>query len=300
MKTKLSSGEKLFDLQLFAGEGGDGDGADGAGGAFSSGASESMESVSSADAAGKSSDRDDTDPDAEFAELIRGRYKDAFTKKTQNIINRRFKETKTLEEYRENAGKVLTALAEKYGTEADDFDGLLSVLDSGVGESVTGKVSVGGADDETDGEKTEKSGKNPSLMRARRAVLQGRLRAGAEAQYARWQSEAEELRGLYPSFDLARESENRDFISLLKSGVSLRRAYESAHYDEIMGGAMEHTARRVSEAISRSIQAKGDRPSENGLGTKSGINPRKDVASLTDSDILEILKQVEKGKKISF
>ena len=304
MESNFLIGGEFFDLQLFGGSGGGGEGG-GMGDGDSSSAGEGLgDNVSQADADGTSSGGEDTDPDSEFANLIRGRYKDAFTKRTQNIINRRFRETKELEKYRENAGRVLSALAEKCGADEGDFDGLLEAIGKGFGHDVhvgTDEAKRGSDGDDANGAEGEKDkAAENSSVRARRAALEGRLRAGAEELYARWQGEAAELSRIYPSFDLAKESGNRDFVSLLRSGVSLRRAYESAHYDEIMGGAMEYTARKVTEAISRSIQAKGDRPSENGLGTKSGINPKKDVASLTDSDILEILKQVENGKRISF
>lgn len=321
-------GEVPFDIRLF-GEEPSGDAAGGVSEpAVSGGAVGSAESVSS-DADGQSFSGGDTDPDSEFSRLIRGKYKDAFTKRTQSIINKRFKETRELLEYKEKAGRLISALSERYGTAADDIEGILKAVGAGSvgGDSAGGAASVSdnaakdgagvsGATedgsmsaDESDerddnGENGEKDGSGSEGLRGKnetiRRAIAARIAAGAKAQYARWQKDAENIKALYPSFDLERESENPDFTAFLTSGVSLQRAYECAHYDEIMGGAMEYTARAVSEAISRNIQSKGDRPSENGLGARSAINPKKDVSSLTDGDILRILKQVENGKRISF
>ena len=43
------------------------------------------------------------DLDAEFERLIKGRYRDSFAKRTQAVINRRFREMKELEEFRDKA-----------------------------------------------------------------------------------------------------------------------------------------------------------------------------------------------------
>lgn len=54
-----------------------------------------------------------------------------------------------------------------------------------------------------------------------------------------WEEQAEQLKRIYPSFDLGRESKNRDFLALLRAGVSVRQAYEVAHIDEIKAAAMQ-------------------------------------------------------------
>ena len=249
--------EPTFEIQLFSDGGETGD-----------------ESV--ADAGQEVAARYDTDTDNEFEELIRGKYKDAFTKRTQTIINRRFKETKALEEYKSGAEKVLSALRGRYGTEDGDFDGLLSRI--------------------SEKEKSAEPRGNPF----REVVQRAEREKGARELYSRWQSEARELRSLYPAFDLAAESKSPEFISMLQGGASVRSAYEALHHDEIMMDAMKYTARAVSEAMSRNLSAKRERPAENGLSARSGATPSWDVSNLTDGDIAEILRQVAKGKVIRF
>lgn len=260
---KFNFEERTFDIQL-----------------FSEGAETGGES--SADAGQETAAGYDTDTDNEFSELIKGKYKDAFAKKTQTIINRRFKETKELEEYKTGAEKVLSALRGRYGTEDGDFEGLLA------------KVTEGSS--ETDKEEKTERRENPF----REVLVKARREEAAKGLYSKWQSEGEELKSLYPAFDLAKEAERPEFVSMLSGGATVKSAYEALHHDEIMMDAMKYTAKTVSEAMSRSLSAKSERPFENGLSAKSGMSPSWDVNSLTDGDIAEILKQVSKGKVIRF
>ncbi len=285
----------------------------------------------SADAGQESTVGTESRDDSEFLSLIKGKYKDAFARKTQTIINRRFRETKNLEEFRDKAESVFSILREKYGTEKDDLDSLISRLkeetEGGLGAEnnaasaeTAAETTAETAADETSsetatGEHAETTAEtaaetseisdspetSPSVKEETSQSEKGGDRSNnAVRQYANWQREAAALSGLYPGFDLGAECKDGRFLSLLVGGASVKSAYEAVHHDEIMKSAMEHTAKVVSEALSRSMNAGGARPFENGLSSKSAINPTKDVNSLTDSDIAEILKQVAAGKVVRF
>jgi len=174
--------------------------------------------------------------DEEFDELIKGRYKDAYTKRTQNMINRRFKETKELESFRD------------------------------------------------------------------RAVSRERVEAalGAAKEYEAILGEANEVKELYPSFELEAECRDPKFLSLVTAGVGVKGAYEALHHDEIVRGAMQYAADRVYEAARGGIARINDRPTENGVSSSGAIDPKRSVDSLSGSDIRKILKRVEKGEKITF
>ncbi len=175
----------------------------------------------------------------EFESLIGGKFKEQFTKKVQGIIDKRFKETKELEAYKEKVSPIINELNEKNGD------------------------------------------------------LKNRVHS--------WVKEGEGLKEIYPDFDFKNEVKaNPLFAKLLNSGVSLKSAYEVIHKDEILSGAMAYTAERVREQVVRGIEAKGTRPTENGVNAQSGIVTVTDVNSLTKKDILKIIKQVEGGANIKF
>ena len=62
--------------------------------------------------------------DEEFQSLIDGKFKEQFRKRTQSIIDKRFKETKQLEEFKSSVSPLMEKLNEKYNNENGDIKGL--------------------------------------------------------------------------------------------------------------------------------------------------------------------------------
>lgn len=211
--------------------------------------------------------------EAEFSELINGKFKEQFTKKTQAIIDKRFKETKNLEAYKSMVSPVISGLMEKYGLKEGE--------ESRLSELMKPK--------ETDTEAIPNTENKKSPVNTLAKNVKG------------WVAQGEELKNTYPDFNLRKElKENKLFSRLVLNGVSVKDAFEAAHKDEILSGAMAYTAKRVREQMVSNIEAKGRRPLENGVSSQSGVITTVDVNSLTSKDILKILKQVENGASISF
>lgn len=55
-----------------------------------------------------------------------------------------------------------------------------------------------------------------------------------QKQAAIWLQEAEDVKQLYPSFNINTEIQNGNFCELLKKGASVKQAYEQIHKDEIL------------------------------------------------------------------
>ena len=215
---------------------------------------------------------EEVNAETEFSELINGKFKEQFTKKTQAIIDKRFKQTKELEDYKQKVSPAVEKLMEKYGISSGEEDKLMSFLD---------------------GEKSEIRKNTPDNHISRRENLRGRISS--------WLQESKELKESFPDFDLRKEiRENKLFSQLLIGGAPLRAAYETVHKDEILSGAMAYTAGKVREQVVKGIEAKGRRPVENGVSSESAVVTSVDVNSLTSQDILKILKQVENGASIKF
>ncbi len=214
----------------------------------------------------------------EFSELINGRFKEQFTKKTQAIIDKRFKETKELESFRDRVSPFIQKAMNKYGLNPGEEEKLVDYLEGTEENSFTESVS-----EEEIGER--------ELSRAEK--LRGRIGS--------WIRESNEIKETYPDFDLRNEiKENKLFSQLLLGGAPVKAAYETVHRDEILSGAMAYTAGKVREQVVRGIEAKGRRPVENGVSSESAVVTAVDVNSLTSQDILKILKQVENGANIKF
>ena len=115
-----------------------------------------------------------------------------------------------------------------------------------------------------------------------------------------WENEAAQLVQLYPSFSFAKEIENEKFALGLQSGMSVRDAYQFAHFDEIISGAIEYTARETKRAVAQAKAQRMARPAENGTKAVAAATVKSDVSKLSKKDMEEIDKRVLRGERISF
>lgn len=138
--------------------------------------------------------------------------------------------------------------------------------------------------------------------RLSRASQQAAQDAESREQFNRLVEEAEQLRStLYPGLDLETELSNPDFAGLLANGVPVKSAYEVVHMDEILSGAMQYSAKKAKENLSKSIQAGATRPRENGLSAQSASNPgKKSISSLSKDEIADIMARAAAGENITF
>ncbi len=221
----------------------------------------------------------DNQLEMEFEQLIKGgKYENAFKKRTQGIIDKRFKGYKSLEESVAKQQPIIDFLSAKYGIDSSDPSSLLEKMQNEAAET----------------DKTKENNADARNLKTREQFIAQKARALSQ----RWSNEGEQLKKLFPSFDFKTELKNPVFSSLLKSGMPLRKAYTAAHSDEILKNAVSGTAKRVAEQTLKNIRANGSRVAENGLHNGTGTVRKTDVSSLTGKEIRSIIKQVENGSKI--
>ena len=251
------------------------------------------------DAAGKENAGEQTanktpDRKAEFEKLIKGEYKDLFAKRTQEIIDSRFKETKLLESRLTEAEPIFDMLSKKYGVDGSDLKKLASAIEEDDSyyeeEALNRGLSV---EQLKSMKKLERD--NESM---RRALEDQQRRENAERVYAGWVKQAEDVKTIYPAFDLQEECRNDQFVSLLQNNVDVRTAYEVIHRDEILGGAMQYTAEQVSKKIVDGIRSKNARPTENGIAAGGAAVAKPNVKSWSNADRDEVERRVLRGEKI--
>jgi hypothetical protein len=108
--------------------------------------------------------------------------------------------------------------------------------------------------------------------------------------------EAEAVRRVYPTFDLAHEMQDPVFRALLRGEIcpTLRQVYEVCHREAL-------TAEAVSQAEAQlvsHIQARGQRPAENGMADRGAVRMHPDVGRLTRSDRAELAHRAQEGESI--
>ena len=239
---------------------------------------------------------DKPDKEALFREMVRGEYKDQYAKATQDLINKRFKETKQMETRLADQQKVLDTMFTKYGI----TDGDLSKLQKSIEDDYNMWADAAdreGLSVETYKEMFKIRQQNAELLRTEQ---QREAEARANAQYQNWLAQAEEVKKTFPDFDINAEVQNPDFAKLLQSGVSVDQAYRVMHMDEIVSGIMKTTASLTEKRVADSVKAKGNRPSENGTTSQSAFTVKDDVTKLTKADRAEAVKRAARGAIISF
>lgn len=173
-----------------------------------------------------------------FEELIAGRYHGDFTRKVQQLMDRRFAEHRQKEEQWAQWLPAVEKLCADRGLDPADAEGLTALLEKEAG------------------------------ARERREAL----REWAACQTMRqWLEEASGLGERYPGFDLREAMQEEDFTGLLRRGLTVEQAWSLAHRDELMLAAMEATAAHVRELTARSLmqrqaQAPGGRHAGAGRG----------------------------------
>ena len=232
------------------------------------------------------------DREAEFNRLISEDYKDLFTKRTQDIINKRFKETKNLEKYQSDVSPILEAIANKYGVDSKDLNALTKAIES---DDVYWEELA-----DAEGLTVEQYKFKQKLEREnaqyKQMIAKQEYEQKAQSQYQQWLADAEGVKTSYPEFDLRTECGDARFVDLLAKGIDMKTAYEVIHMNDIK----TNVAKQAKNTVVNTVRANGARPSENGTLSQSGIIVKNDVSQLSKADRAEIARRVARGEHIKF
>ena len=185
------------------------------------------------DNGGKDDGKEEIKPEeraAKFRELISGEYKDLYTTETQKMIDRRFRDYKTIQETLDKHKTISDTLAAKYGIEDGDPDKLMAAIDkdNALWESAA----------EDAGMPVDKYREYQATLRENRKNAEMLMRVqqqqAASNQLRVWNEQAEGMKEKYSDFDLVTESQNPEFLAALKAGMGIEKAYRAVHYDELM------------------------------------------------------------------
>ena len=234
------------------------------------------------------------DRHAEFEAMIKGDYKEAFDKKTQDIVQKRLKGAKETEERLTAMNPLLDILSARYGVDASDTAGLIKALegDDAFFEQVAAENNM-----------DAKQYRNMMKLQSENSRLKAQneekfKQEQRDKQYAIWEQQAEQARTLYPNLDMNVETQNPQFRQLLYAGVDVGTAYLAIHKDDVLAGAMQHTAKTVEQKLANKIAAGNSRPAENGSSGQSAAIIKTDPSNWTKADRAEVRRRVARGEKI--
>lgn len=236
------------------------------------------------------------DIDAEFEELIKGKYKQQFDGRVHSIMQNRFKNAQDAKDVAAKWQGATAALAAMYGIDGTDPDALKDAIENDDG--------LFSAQAEAQGLTPEQFRENLRLrmdaQTGRNMQEQMRIEAEKQATFQRWESEAAELTETFPNFDLAYELENEAFLDGLNRGLSVRDAFFVAHMDEIVAGSNAAAKSEATQKVVDNFNQRAARPAENGASHKPAVIRKTDPSKFTDADLDEIARRSRRGETIRF
>ena len=187
-----------------------------------------------------------------------------YNKHMQATIQSRLRSAKDAEEKLNKLAPAAELIARKYGLDPEniDYDALAKAVN----------------DDESYYEEKALEMGVP-VETAKRIDQQERSTARQERENARTlqqqkiqqhivnlEKQAEEMKKVFPNFDLRKEMQNPAFARMLAPDmpITVEQAYNAVHYKELQAAAMQVTAQKTAQKIANDIQAGNRRPNENG------------------------------------
>lgn len=290
--------DKKYLLQLFA------DGASGDGNGAATGSNTSPAPSEAGGSTGDVAQQQGPDRDAEFEQLIKGDYKDAYDARVQKAIDRRFKTAKAAEERAKAAEERLAKIqplidraATKYNLAADNLDGILAASDEDESFYEQAAYDANMSVPEFKA-KLQQDREVEALRKFKSEQVEKDRRA---KQFDGWMQEANNLRtAKYPDFDFATEVQNPQFFQMISVGVPLEAAYQAIHFGDLVQAERSKVAQETKQAAVSSIRANGLRPVENGLNAQTAVRTSTDLNNLSLKDINSLFERAGRGEKITF
>lgn len=226
-----------------------------------------------------------------------------YNKQMQSTIQSRLKSAKAAEENLNKLTPALELLARKHNLDPAnmDYDALAKAINEDR-DYYEDKALEMGVPVETamkiDQDEREKA--------RNKAQAERTLQDQAYAQhFQRLEQQGEELKKVFPSFDLRTELKNPVFARMTAPGkgvMSVEDAYHAVHRKEIQAAAMQVTAQKTAQKISNAIQAGSRRPDESGTSSQapSSLSFSYRNASTQDRNALKkrIRDAAARGEKV--
>lgn len=213
----------------------------------------------------------------------------------QNIINKRYSETKQYESQLSTLQPLLAAIAEDYGIEnSEDMSAVVNAYLNNEQRLIDRAAKNGMSVDQ---QKRFDNLQNENEVLRQKQALEERA-ANASALRAQWDSETQKIvETLDPDFSLDEAFENQEFYdAVVKQNLPLEMAYFCAFQDRYN----EMISAKAEKKVTDSIKARGQRVPENGSGAQATATSQVNVANLTPKQILEYAKKAERGEIIDF
>lgn len=187
----------------------------------------------------------------------------------QQIVSQRIKAAKTAQDALTKLTPALEILARKYGLDASslDYDALSRAVSDDSDYYETRAMEMG-VPVET-AKRIDQQERDAA--RQKKAEQDELERQRIEQHIAKLQREEEEMKKVFPNFNLRQELKNPVFVRMTSPGVglSVEDAYYAIHRNEIQSASMQAAALKTREKVANAIASNSNRPQENGTSSRA-------------------------------
>ena len=227
-----------------------------------------------------------------FEDVIKD-YKDEYTKDFQKKWDARHKDYMATKTLNSKQGKLIERIALKYGIDnVDDLDAIDKAMQAD-DDLVASRALSNGLTVEQQRYQDDIELENRRYREEQKRQAQAQ---NAQRQYQQWMDESNNLKAVFPSFDLDTELQNETFRQCVRAGMPIERAFYAAHGAEIASGAMQYTAQAVRKATEEEISSRTPRPKENGVSRQAAAKVSTDVHGMTRQQRAELAKRSMREK----
>lgn len=276
---------RRLNLRMFDGEGG-GEGS----------AATGAEAAAPETTEGQQAEQTPEEREKAFNDMINGDFRDLFDARMQKAIKERVGEVKQLQQQLQQQNDVIGLVAKKYGISTDKMGDIREALES---DDVFWEEAAADQGMTVDGYKkmVKLEAENEALHKAREEAERKNQK---DAVFQKWDREAEELKRMYPQFDLQSEIQDKRFLDLMGAGIDMRTIYETLHHDEILPALMQQTAKAATKQQAAAARSGQMRPAENGMSSRPAAQTVKDPAKMTKEERQEYARRAARGEIITF
>lgn len=276
---------RRLNLRMFDGEGG-GEGS----------AATGAEAAAPETTEGQQAEQTPEEREKAFNDMINGDFRDLFDARMQKAIKERVGEVKQLQQQLQQQNDVIGLVAKKYGISTDKMGDIREALES---DDVFWEEAAADQGMTVDSYKkmVKLEAENEALHKAREEAERKNQK---DAVFQKWDREAEELKRMYPQFDLQSEIQDKRFLELMGAGIDMRTIYETLHHDEILPALMQQTAKAATKQQAAAARSGQMRPAENGMSSRPAAQTVKDPAKMTKEERQEYARRAARGEIITF
>ena len=249
-----------------------------------------------AQAAQPNANPDEPSLEDQWNEAKKGKYRELYGRDVQAAVNDRFKNQQNASEELSALEPMLKVMRDQYGV-ANNVDLVSHYMDN----------------DDLYEEEAESRGmtvesvKLVHQLEQENARYKAREQQEAESMFIRQHLEklarqAEDLKQIYPNFDLRTELQNETFARLTapNSWLDVKTAYYAVHHDELEPQAMAYGIQRAQQQISQTLQANQRRPMEGAAQRGQPPEVTIDVNKLTREEMQNMKDRAARGERIVF